>query len=64
MGRISHVLRESGLKLTVKKSLRTVSRYGFSGKKMRRNIQTFIDICRSQDAQGCTLFMPGAIAVG
>jgi len=61
MGRISHVLRESGLKLTVKKSLRTVSRYGFSGKKMRRNIQTFIDICRSQDAQGCTLFVPGAV---
>jgi len=61
LSRISHVLRESGLKLTAKKSLRTVSRYGFTGKKMRRNIRTFIDICRSQDAHGCTLFIPGEV---
>jgi len=61
LSRISHVLRESGLKQTVRKSLRTASRYGFSNRKMENNIQTFVDICRSHDAQGCTLFIPGIV---
>jgi len=61
LSRISHVLRENGLKQTVRKSLRTVSRYGFSSRKMKNNVRTFTDICRRQDAQGCTLFVPGAV---
>ena len=49
------------MKQTVRKSLRTVSRYGFFSRKMKNNVQIFIDICRGQDAQGCTFFIPGAV---
>lgn len=28
---------------------------------MKNNIQTYIDICRSQDSHGCTLFIPGIV---
>jgi hypothetical protein len=41
LSRISHALRETELKQMVRKSLRTVSRYGFSSKRMKDNVPAF-----------------------
>ena len=54
-----YVLRNSGVKQTVRKGYRTVVRYGFSRGKMRDNIGSFIDVCAEEGAKGCTLFIPG-----
>jgi peptidoglycan/xylan/chitin deacetylase (PgdA/CDA1 family) len=58
--RITYVLRNSGLKQTVRKGYRTVVRYGLSRGKMRDNIRSFVDVCSDEGAKGCTLFIPGA----
>lgn len=63
MKRVMYVLRNSGVKQTVRKGYRTVVRYGLSRGKMRDNVRSFVEICAEEETKGCTLFIPAAVAV-